>query len=70
MLHVSESKGSDLVFKLKTYSALVIPLARTNYFPEKARCFIEEVKRLSIVAMQSRSSAEGSFQSTVSFVHR
>lgn len=33
MLYVSERKGS--VFTLKTYSALVIPLAATNYFPEK-----------------------------------
>ena len=39
MIHVSESKGSDFVFKLKTYSALVIPLARTNYFPEKSKTF-------------------------------
>lgn len=35
MLHVSERKGS--VFTLKTYSALVIPLAGTNYFPEKKK---------------------------------
>ena len=39
MLHVSERKDSDFAFKLKTYSALAIPLPRTSYF-------IEELSRI------------------------